>query len=282
MNYTGKRPIYQLWDEAGFTMDTLFLDWQSQMMYRTLLQKAWYVSTRPDLPADDDSLARLLGCPIEVWCRYSDTIRPLFTVETVNGNSVLRQKRLFADWSLIETARTKKSDAANKRWEKESAAVQDKSEAKQREDEEKRSKEECIADAVHLHTDASSPAPLPSVGLAGESAPDAAPTSGRLAAPTSGIPLPHAFKASQAKQPNPDVQKIQAASFELGWKLPAVRDIEAVLAVAALDNILDAMKEYNGTLGENTADSQFAERRFFVEGGGLSIMTAIENRKVRV
>ena len=53
------QPDYQFWHERDFMNDelvTLGMDWMQRHFYRTLCQKAFHCSTRPNLPTSDDQL----------------------------------------------------------------------------------------------------------------------------------------------------------------------------------------------------------------------------------
>jgi hypothetical protein len=75
-------------------------------MYRTLLQAAFFHSTRPHLPDDDAQLWLLAGCESpKQWERNKEAVRAMFTTVDVNGVSLLSQKRLLADWDRLEEKR---------------------------------------------------------------------------------------------------------------------------------------------------------------------------------
>lgn len=122
-NFNGKRPIYHLWDEPSFVMDTAYLPWMERLIYRALLQTAWYCSSRPDLPNDDIQLQRMLGIPESVWNEHKAGVRAMFQSDTVNDQPVLFQKRLRRDWATLEEIRRKKTDAAEVRWSKEKSGI---------------------------------------------------------------------------------------------------------------------------------------------------------------
>jgi hypothetical protein len=117
-DYSGKAPFYQKWDEKAFSFDTMHLHWQARDLYRHLLQAAWHLPTRPDLPDDDDQLCSILGVPKEVWDTHRAAVRAMLTPEEVNGVRVLLQKRLRLDWGELEEHRQQQTDKANARWRK--------------------------------------------------------------------------------------------------------------------------------------------------------------------
>jgi uncharacterized protein YdaU (DUF1376 family) len=119
INNSGKAPLHQKWVEKEFVFDTMHMHWQARLYYRALLQSAWHLSTRPDLPDDDAQLRSILGgVPEEQWNEHREVVRAMFTAETVNGIKVLSQKRLRRDWQTIEEYRERQSALANRRWNK--------------------------------------------------------------------------------------------------------------------------------------------------------------------
>src|SRR5262245_2835324 len=75
-------------------------------MYRTLLQAAFFHSTRPYLPDDDAQLWLLAGCESsKQWERNKGTVRAMFAVVEVDGLRLLSQKRLLTDWDRLEEKR---------------------------------------------------------------------------------------------------------------------------------------------------------------------------------
>lgn len=114
-SFNGKKPNFQKWDEQSFILDTLHLSWLGRLIYRALLQEAWYGSMRPDLPNDDHELRKILdGVPEEIWNAHRDEVRSMFQSEIVDEHSVLYQKRLRRDWTEIEDYRTKQAEHGKK------------------------------------------------------------------------------------------------------------------------------------------------------------------------
>jgi hypothetical protein len=75
-------------------------------MYRTLLQAAFFHSTRPYLPDDDAQLWLLAGCESpKRWERNKEVVRAMFTTVEIDGVRLLSQKRLLADWDRLEEKR---------------------------------------------------------------------------------------------------------------------------------------------------------------------------------
>jgi hypothetical protein len=79
------KALFQKWAERDFRADTTHLHWQARLFYRSLLQAAFFVSTRPDLPDDNDELRRILGgVPDDVWVEHQDEVRKMFQREEVS------------------------------------------------------------------------------------------------------------------------------------------------------------------------------------------------------
>jgi hypothetical protein len=75
-------------------------------MYRTLLQAAFFYSTRPYLPDDDTQLWMLAGCESrQQWERHSEVVRAMFTPVELDGARLSSRKRLLTDWNRIEEKR---------------------------------------------------------------------------------------------------------------------------------------------------------------------------------
>lgn len=113
-DFTGKAPVYQKWDEKAFQFDTMHMGWQSRLLYKDLLQKAFHISTRPDLPSDDTQLCNMLGIPSEVWDEHKIIIRTMFTLDAEKG--ILWQKRLRNDWQDLYIYRREQKKRADARW----------------------------------------------------------------------------------------------------------------------------------------------------------------------
>jgi uncharacterized protein YdaU (DUF1376 family) len=113
-DFTGKAPIYQQWGEKDFAFDTMQMHWLARLLYKDLLTKAWYLSTRPDLPADDIELQNILGVTPEVWQEHKAAVRAMFTLDVTAG--VLWQKRLRNDWRDLYIYRQEQKKRAEKGW----------------------------------------------------------------------------------------------------------------------------------------------------------------------
>ncbi|HXN20411.1 MAG TPA: hypothetical protein VN875_18890 [Candidatus Binatus sp.] len=113
------KALFQKWAERDFRADTTHMHWQARSFYRSLLQAAFFVSTRPDLPDDDDELCRILGgVPDDVWAEHNSEVRKMFQHGDVNGIKVLWQSRLRKDWTAIESYREEQRAKATKGWQK--------------------------------------------------------------------------------------------------------------------------------------------------------------------
>lgn len=115
------KPSYQPWNDDHFLADyrvrgmTAVQRW----MYRSLLQAAFFHTTRPFLPSDDNDLWILAGCEsIDQWQANKAVVLKCFVVAE-HDKTLLAQKRLLTDWKRLETNRLKMADLGRK-----SAAVQ--------------------------------------------------------------------------------------------------------------------------------------------------------------
>jgi hypothetical protein len=114
---TKRKPLYQPWSEEAFRADLYVgaMTPAQRWMYRTLLQAAFFHSTRPYLPDDDAQLWLLAGCETrKQWERNKDVVRTRFTPVEVAGVRLLSQKRLLADWNRIEEKREALAEAGRK------------------------------------------------------------------------------------------------------------------------------------------------------------------------
>jgi hypothetical protein len=112
-----RKPLYQPWNEEAFRADLHVgaMAPTQRWMYRTLLQAAFFHSTRPYLPDDDAQLWLLAGCESpKQWERNKDVVRAMFTPIQVAGVRLLSQKRLLADWNRIEEKREALAEAGRK------------------------------------------------------------------------------------------------------------------------------------------------------------------------
>lgn len=109
----GHKPLYVPWNEEEFRGD-VYVSAMSPLqrwMYRTLLQTAFFHSTRPYLPDDDNLLWMLAGCENkQQWLDNAETIRAMFSTIEIDGKNLLSQKRLLLDWDRLEERRTALSE----------------------------------------------------------------------------------------------------------------------------------------------------------------------------
>src|SRR5579864_9261489 len=73
-----------------------------RLMYRCLLQACFEETTRPNLPDDDDRLWKLANADSKKqWDKNKSVIKSKFDVIEVKGISLLRHKRVEADWNRL-------------------------------------------------------------------------------------------------------------------------------------------------------------------------------------
>ena len=108
-----KKPLYQPWSEEEFCAD-LFVQHMTPLqrwMYRTLLQAAFFCSTRPYLPDDDALLWMLAGCESrQQWEANMEMVRGRFEAVEQRGQRLLVQKRIVADWKRLQDRRRELSE----------------------------------------------------------------------------------------------------------------------------------------------------------------------------
>jgi len=110
-----KKPLNQPWNEEEFLSDVRVrgLTYVQRWMYRTLLQAAFFHSTRPYLPNDDRILWVLAGCEsLEQWRANKEEILELFTLS--NDSKLLGNKRVIEDWQRLEESREKMAELGRK------------------------------------------------------------------------------------------------------------------------------------------------------------------------
>lgn len=115
----GDKPLYMPWNEDDFSGDLLVsaMTPVQRWMYRTLLQRAFFHSTRPDLPSDPEMLWRLAGCESrKQWDDNSEPVLSMFKVEQLGlpGEALLYQNRLRKDWDRLMDSREAYSDRGKK------------------------------------------------------------------------------------------------------------------------------------------------------------------------
>ena len=108
-----KKPLYQPWSEEEFQAAVCVRAMTNlqRWMYRSLLQAAFFHSTRPYLPTDDSTLWVLAGCKnLTQWTANKKEILDCFTFVEIDGRVLLEQKRLTTDWNRIIAAREKMAE----------------------------------------------------------------------------------------------------------------------------------------------------------------------------
>jgi uncharacterized protein YdaU (DUF1376 family) len=308
-DYIGKAPAYQCWDEKAFSFDTLHLHWQAKLLYRALLQAAWHLSTRPDLPANDAQLQNILGVPAEVWTEHKTAVRAMFILDA--ATNVLWQKRLRADWVRFEGIRKTRSEIGRKGGlARASADAHDdieQSESKSKAKAEqllgnsiarKEEKREVKQTELPSHpiapsgTELQKPAALGRGSIAASvGSPVEAPADERRGSPSAPpkSPMePHVEENTKVngntqgigqEESDAGVEHLRSIAIELGWQIPMRRDVQVMLGSYSIREIESAMREYDT---ENSNGVTFAEKLFFADGGGSSVILAQRRRAVEV
>lgn len=111
------KPLYFPWNEEAFQsdLDVRGMNNIERWIYRTLLQSCFFVSSRPYLPNNNESLWVLAGCKNKSeW--MSNRRKPLkkFVEITINGHEVLENKRVSEDWNKLLQERLHMIDLGKK------------------------------------------------------------------------------------------------------------------------------------------------------------------------
>jgi uncharacterized protein YdaU (DUF1376 family) len=263
-DFTGKAPIYQQWGEKDFAFDTMQMHWLGRLLYKDLLTKAWYLSTRPDLPADDIQLQNILGVTPEVWQEHKDAVRAMFTLDVAAG--VLWQKRLRNDWRDLYIYRQEQKKRADKGWAARKALQIKDEDAKalprQSDGYASKAEQSRVKDINQVqNTQDDDVAPDASLGVAtlpGESTPTPAP------------PSAPADKESQC------VELTAFVFSKTGFQPPSqkmVRDLLDRYSLAALKNGL-----MEAVWGKNKSDVLGTVKLFF-QGGAPGIILRVEQKE---
>jgi 5-methylcytosine-specific restriction endonuclease McrA len=86
-------------------------------LYRTLLQAAFFHSTRPYLPKDDDILWMLADCDTkDFWMSNKNKVVARFYTEIVDGQEMLAHGRVMRDWQRLLDKRDKMSANGRAAW----------------------------------------------------------------------------------------------------------------------------------------------------------------------
>jgi uncharacterized protein YdaU (DUF1376 family) len=100
-----KKPLYQPWNEEEFSSDVRVsrgMNWLQRHLYRALLQSMFYCSTRPYLPDNDGDLWLLADAEnLEMWRANKAPILALFEKVEIDGENLLRNKRVLEDWNKL-------------------------------------------------------------------------------------------------------------------------------------------------------------------------------------
>ena len=123
MNDYSPRPIYLAWDDPAFRADenVEIMNQYERWMYRTLLQRMFFTTSRPYLPSNDETLMRFAGCDDpRLWSNHKSRVLAQFRVFEVNGVKYLENPRVTRDWDKLMSEREKFSNlglksAASKR-----------------------------------------------------------------------------------------------------------------------------------------------------------------------
>lgn len=112
-----KKPQYQPWNEEEFSGDVFVQSMTAvqRWMYRTLLQKSFFYSTRPYLPNDDAMLWRLAGCENrKQWDENKSEVMERFSETEIEGVTLFENKRVTADWQRLQDKREKMSELGSR------------------------------------------------------------------------------------------------------------------------------------------------------------------------
>jgi uncharacterized protein YdaU (DUF1376 family) len=120
-----QKPLYQPWNDEVFRGDVLVqsMSHLQRWMYMSLLHQAFFYSTRPYLPDDDEILWRLAGCPNRMlWDENCSDVKAMFVKTEIDGVKLLGHKRVIEDYERAMEKREQSSEVArrnaNARWSK--------------------------------------------------------------------------------------------------------------------------------------------------------------------
>jgi uncharacterized protein YdaU (DUF1376 family) len=106
-------PKYQAWREKDFSSDIAVMRMtpHQRLMYRSLCQRAFYCSTRPDLPTDDQELCDLADADdVEHWLANKKAVMRKFILD----GDVWYSKRLRSDWNEITSGHDEAIESGRK------------------------------------------------------------------------------------------------------------------------------------------------------------------------
>jgi uncharacterized protein YdaU (DUF1376 family) len=110
-----QKPLYQPWNDEVFRGDVLVqsMNHLQRWMYMSLLHQAFFYSTRPYLPDDDEILWRLAGCPNRMmWEENSSDVKAMFVKTEIDGVKLLEHKRVVEDYERVMNKRQEMHDRA--------------------------------------------------------------------------------------------------------------------------------------------------------------------------
>lgn len=117
MDTSKQQPDYIMWFEPDFWADrqVVRMNPLQRALYRTLLQSAFWCSTRPDLPNNDDQLCQLADAENrDVWLQNRDAVLAKFFSDTVDGQTVWAHKRLRKEWQIFIDSVQRNRERASK------------------------------------------------------------------------------------------------------------------------------------------------------------------------
>jgi uncharacterized protein YdaU (DUF1376 family) len=271
---------------ADFVSNSVFLSMSAlaRGVYWSLILFSWNGLCQGNgLPADPESLQRISGITALEWDSIKTQVLTLFE---------LRDGMLYLPW-LVDAA----ADASEK-WHKQKDAAEKATEARAAQKSSAPAAEKENENSPRIKTDEIDEMRLDKNGRpygqvfdtigrpnghpsasssdinAGISPLHGSPTSGRLAAPASGVPLPSASKAPQ-EMLNTDIVRVREAALQICGKLPNPTDIARLLDKGySADEMIEAFDNYAND-GEYR-DLAFAEFNFFGQNGsgGEVVMNA--------
>jgi uncharacterized protein YdaU (DUF1376 family) len=100
-----------MWWEQNFKEDLVVrrMTWLQKLLYRCLLQEVYVCETQPYAPSDDESLSVLSGAEsLEMWLANRELILSKFESFERDNVTLLRHKRLEADWQQVNRERQEK------------------------------------------------------------------------------------------------------------------------------------------------------------------------------
>lgn len=113
-----KKPKFQPWNEEEFQADVFVrgMNHLQRWMYRTLLQAAFFHTTRPYLPMDDEVLWVLAGCESpEQWEQNKARVLKRFVEVEIDGINLYENRRVKCDWENLQEFRDIQSEKGRAR-----------------------------------------------------------------------------------------------------------------------------------------------------------------------